>query len=244
MYSLAEFTTTIETICREYSGETNYKKSIPASIPHIFDFDFPIFDPEYHDVLCTKILKHYYQREICFDNLTQWKMHLDARLNEIMPRMNKLYHAAQIEFDPLTGYKETREYSRTGDNTENAKTKSTTTGSTSGTTSETVDGEALSKNSQTPQGGLQGLREDRYLTAAAMTENNQTTKGNNTQTDSQTGSGESDRKATTTEEYVETVSRQTENGAAAIMKYRQSLFDVDMLIIAQLADLFMSIMYY
>ena len=93
---MSKYTTEVRFICEQaadYDASQNYAKVseiIDKAIPKVFDFDFPIFDETYRNVLCTKILKHYYTREICEETVGLWKLRLDTRLNEIMPFYNKL----------------------------------------------------------------------------------------------------------------------------------------------------------
>ena len=91
----------------------SYEETIQAAIPFIFDFDYPIFAESYRNVLNTKILKHFYFREIAFETYGQWKMKLDEKLNLIMPYYNQLYNSQGLDFDPFndTDY----EISHTGD---------------------------------------------------------------------------------------------------------------------------------
>ena len=67
---MSKYTTELRYICEtetglsESVGHTKIKDGIAKAIPKIFDFDFPIFDESYRNVLETKILKLYYTREI------------------------------------------------------------------------------------------------------------------------------------------------------------------------------------
>ena len=160
----------------------------------IFDFDYPIFDESYRGVLENKILRHYYTREIGFETVGLWKHYLNMRLNEIMPYYNKMYNSELIEFDPLYDVDLTKDYRKTldGNRNENGSysdrgnyTENTTDNTTKHTDDDTtkdidttdstdmtntlIDGE---KNdhwdiySDTPQGGLNGVRTEEYLTNA------------------------------------------------------------------------------
>lgn len=74
---------------------------VKEAVPLIFDFDFPIFDKEYKPILCGKILKHYYTREIGEETYGLWKLRLNTKLNEIMPYYNRLYTSGLVTFNPL-----------------------------------------------------------------------------------------------------------------------------------------------
>ena len=126
---MSKYTTEMRYICEteaglsESVGYSKIKDVIAKAIPKIFDFDFPIFDENYRNVLETKILKHYYTREIGLETYGLWKLKLDTKLNEIMPFYNQLYKSALLEFNPLyeVDYSKTgnRDSSGTRDNTEN-----------------------------------------------------------------------------------------------------------------------------
>ena len=113
---MSKYTTQVRFICEtaaglsESEGQTSVKQIIAAAIPSVFDFDFPIFDESYRNVLETKILKHYYTREIGLETVGLWKLKLDTKLNEIMPFYNQLYKSELIEFNPMYDVDLTRDH--------------------------------------------------------------------------------------------------------------------------------------
>lgn len=127
MRLLSDFTTEVRYICEYYNTDNGPTHSwenesqdgskvndvIENSRRRIFR-DFPIFDENYRAVLETKILKHYYFREIGCETVGQWKVMLDMRMNEIMPYYNQLYESAALKFDPLTDFNYNKEGSRDG----------------------------------------------------------------------------------------------------------------------------------
>ena len=104
---MSKYTTEVRFICESLTGHddsTGYDdidSIIQDAIPLIFSFDFPIFDEEYRNVLCTKILRHYYTREIGLETYGLWKLKLQTKLNEIMPYYNKLYESELYKYNPL-----------------------------------------------------------------------------------------------------------------------------------------------
>lgn len=104
---MANYTTMVRTICEfnagydESVGFNDVSTVIEASRSKIFNFNYPIFDESYKSVLETKILKHYYTREIGLETVGLWKLKLDTKLNEIMPYYNQLYKSELLEFNPL-----------------------------------------------------------------------------------------------------------------------------------------------
>lgn len=222
---MSKYTTQVRFICEtaaglsESEGQTSVKQIIAAAIPSVFDFDFPIFDESYRNVLETKILKHYYTREIGLETVGLWKLKLDTKLNEIMPFYNQLYKSELIEFNPMYDVDLTRDHNlkreettkqdatekgtteKTGsvdDNThtetnDNQNSESTTdiqntTGSTSkeqlGTSKTHYD-----KYSDTPQGSLQNVQNDTYLTNARMINDTDSQTGETTVSGNDTSNG-------------------------------------------------------
>ena len=104
---MSKYTTEVRYICEkaagldESKGYADVDTIIENSIDSIFSFNFPMFDESYRSVLCTKILRHYYTREIGFETVGLWKLKLQTKLNEIMPYYNQLYNSELIKFNPL-----------------------------------------------------------------------------------------------------------------------------------------------
>lgn len=219
---LSSYTTQVRWLCEFYAGPgKSVEQTIQDAIPKVFDFDFPIFDEEYRNVLCTKILKHYYTREIGEESVGLWKLRLDTALNEIMPYYNKMYMSAKMDFDPLKDVDVT------------TTDKRTTTGEGSGTANGSSTSNATSWNlyAETPQGGLEGVESGKYLTTATKDTND----GSSTTNTSSTSN------STTTDDYVRKVVGKA--GASSysklIMEYRKAIINVDMMVIESLNDLFM-----
>lgn len=143
---MAVYTTQVRTILESLTGNelATYKSSseiISEARPLIFDFGYPIYDTAYKPVLETKILRHYFTREIGEETVGLWKFRLETRLNEIMPYYNKLYESEAIKYNPLTDYAYTKEHTGEGDEvtsqTEGTKGNRTTSSDTTETTSGT-----------------------------------------------------------------------------------------------------------
>lgn len=245
---MSKYTTQVRFICEtaaglsESEGQTSVKQIIAAAIPSVFDFDFPIFDESYRNVLETKILKHYYTREIGLETVGLWKLKLDTKLNEIMPFYNQLYKSELIEFNPMYDVDLTRDHTlnrseqteqtgtETADATKNGTVDIKTSGTKTGTSRENIDvsedqeTEQNSKSdtdiknttgstseetatgtkthydkySDTPQGSLQNVQNDTYLTNARMVNDNDTQTGKTTVSGSDTSTGSTTADTSTT----------------------------------------------
>lgn len=193
---MSKYTTEVRFICETAAGletsqgYTSVNKIIEKALPSVFDFTFPIFDESYRNVLETKILKHYYTREIGLESVGLWKLKLETKLNEIMPFYNQLYKSELLEFNPFydvdltTDHKLTRNEKAdqtattvtaetvdinedlTVDNYSNStinNSSNTTTDQTNNVTKTHFD-----KYSDTPQGALTNVENGTYLTNARL----------------------------------------------------------------------------
>lgn len=197
---MSKYTTEVRYICEHFSGLSesvgydDVEQVIKNCLPKVFDFNFPIFDESYRTVLETKILRHYYTREIGLETVGLWKLKLNTKLNEIMPFYNQLYKSELIEFNPLydveltrerkiegTGTKDTENgESRDGENhsntsqtntnnvTENGEDNGTATGTADGTQNQNTSGSETNMYSDTPQGAITDLQAGKYLTNATV----------------------------------------------------------------------------
>lgn len=222
---MAKFTTEVRSICEvnagleESVGASQVDDVIAKAVDKIFNFNFPIFDEKYRKVLEIKILKHFYTREIGFETVGLWKLKLNTKLNEIMPYYNQLYKSELLEFNPLYDVDLTRKH--TGSGSTDSETKSN--GSNSGTN--------WNLYSDTPQGDVTGLENGNYLTNA--------TKDSSNGSYNESGN----MSAKTTDEYLEIVSgKQGSTDFSTLLKrYRETFLNIDMLVIAELEDLFMQL---
>lgn len=263
---MSQYTTELRFICENYAGLTestgyeNIDTVLESARPKVFDFDFPIFDEEYRNVLENKILKHYYTREIGAETVGLWKHWLCTRLNEIMPYYNQLYTSSLLEFNPLYDVDLTTNSQRVnnGDNSKSGTHDteiSSTTDITGGTETSVEDN---NKNdhweyfSNTPEGGINGVADLSYLTTALHTTDDATGSTSSTTTENnvkheteETNNAQyaETSKIKNVEDYLHHVSGKS--GGASYSKllkeYRETFLNIDVMIINELADLFMNI---
>lgn len=107
---MSKYTTELRFICEEKAGYSNSQDGdnvelvINKSVNKIFDFEYPIFNEGYRNVLNKKILNHFYFREIGYETYGLWHNRLRVKMNEIMPYYNKLYESETLQHDPFTNY--------------------------------------------------------------------------------------------------------------------------------------------
>lgn len=229
---MSKYTTEVRFICETASGLTesvgynDVDTVLDNSVNKIFDFDFPIFDENYRNVLERKILLHFYTREIGFETVGLWKLKLKTKLNEIMPYYNKLYNSELLEFNPL--YTVDKTIHRGGDGTQENSGKDTTT--SDGWT----HGNTLDKYSDTPQGTIDNLVEGKYLTNARDT----TSEGSYHDT-SEMVKGTSIK---TINDYTDHITGyESRDASDLLLKFRKTFLNIDMMIINDLDELFMQL---
>lgn len=150
---MSRYTTEVRYICEEYAGKkdsvgyNDIDSVIEAARPKVFDFSYPIYDESYKAVLETKILRHYYTREIGLETVGLWKHFLNMKMNEIMPYYNELYKSTLLEFNPFYDVDLTTDSKRGIDGNENST--DTRTGEKTGTGTSTDTGTGKKTDSVT-----------------------------------------------------------------------------------------------
>lgn len=270
---MAKYTTLVKSICESLAGQrdpstfANADTVINQAIPKIFSH-FPLYNEEHRNILCSKILKHYYFREICCETVGQWKFYLNSKLNEIMPFYNEMYKTVEFEYNPLHNV----DITRTGNENLIGLTKDNETKAIADTLTKKgeqhgqeifngtndITRNATNSNterfSDTPQNELSDIQQDKYLTSATLndgtnkgtekSENSSTNTVNNTNssTDTRNVSDSTYRTNDLTNDktYTEKITgkNNSESYSKIIMEYRKAILNVDMMIINELEELF------
>jgi hypothetical protein len=252
---VSKYTTEVRFICEnsaglsESEGADNVDSVLDKCWNKIFNFDFPIFDENYRQVLCRKILKHYYTREIAHETVGRWKLALNAKLNEIMPYYNQLYKSELLEFNPFydVDLTRSREGSGTSNRTSNNRETNSGTSKNVSSGSGTSNTNTLNRFSDTPQNSMdtQGIADSVPLTTVTKVNEDNTTTNTSTDTltrdDSKTGNGTEN--INSTDKYIETVKGKqgTENYSSLLKKFRETFLNIDMMIIEDCSDCFFTL---
>lgn len=107
-------------------SKVNYNNPNPVDVDklpdefrsYLFDFSYPLDNQYKYDFEIT-FLQHYMFRRIGFETYTSFKIHLQVKLKEIMPKYNKMFEGfSKLDF---LGMREihTRNESETGTSTSN-----------------------------------------------------------------------------------------------------------------------------
>jgi hypothetical protein len=120
------------------------KDIIEKGRPKLFDFEYPIFDPDYKKVFETHFIRKFYMREIGFETEGLFKFQLETWLSINMPYFNKLFESELLTFDPLSNTKLDVTKNKTNDvkknDTRDSTQTSTSDGSSTNTSTQSVDG--------------------------------------------------------------------------------------------------------
>lgn len=252
---MSKYTTEVRFICEnsaglsESEGANNVDSILDKCWNKVFNFDFPIFDENYRQVLCKKILKHYYTREIAHETVGRWKLALNAKLNEIMPYYNQLYKSELLEFNPFydVDLTKSREGSGTSNRTSNNTEINSGTSKNVSSGSSTNNTDTLNRFSDTPQNSMdtQSIADGVPLTTVTKVNEDNTTSNESTDTstrnDNKTGSGTEN--INNTDKYIEKVKGKqgTENYSSLLKKFRETFLNIDMMIIEDCSDCFFTL---
>lgn len=255
---MSKYTTEVRFICESKCGldvpgsSADVDNIIANSWDKIFTNKAPFFDESYRSVLCQKILKHYYLREIGCETVGIWTLWMNTKLEEIMPYYNQLYESAKIEFNPMHDVDLSRTHKITGNETATGKRDATGNNDTNITANETANNTTNRTDnrkdlySDTPQGALTGIENETYLTNARKINDviNETSKGNVNRTESNnsdySNKEETSSNIDTIEDYIENVTGKQGSGSFSdlLIKFRDTFLNIDMQVIEEFSDLF------
>lgn len=188
------------------------------------------FDVWSKDRLATKIVDHYYMREIGFETPALFKHYAKVKMQEIMERQFPKIYSNFLEYDPLSNVDFTEEYTReitgTGKNEGNSNSNSNNNAS------------GLNVNSDTPQGQLskQDILNGAYASNTNASETESTIQDNTTTS--------SNTESNTIEKF--TRHEEGDNGVIItnqrlVKEYREIIVAIDEEIINELNKLFMGL---
>lgn len=272
---MSDYTTQIRYICESkagYTGSTEIPDPevvVSEARSSIFNFDYDLFDENHKEELETKILLHYYTREIGLETYALWHLKLKTKLREILPYYNQLYYTASLEYDPTHDVNYTKEHHGTENNystsdrnrimKDDTSRNEFTTGNTrtKETTLSHEENENWNLYSDTPQGSIQNIKENNqaYLTNATkdtnetdsngqrngMLANDEVVDGNVNKNVSEKNNDiyNEDNANEWTEKMVGKVG--TYSVAKLIKDYREAIMNIDLMIINDLEELFMMV---
>ena len=179
--------------------------------------------------LNNKILSYYRFREIGFETVGRFLFELETALNEIMPRYNQLFYSADQDFNPIYNVDYSKTLARNRTNSDNATSNSTTSNSEN----------SKSVSSQTPQNQLN-------ISSANIDSVNYADEANwnaGSQSGSATGTTQSNGQENETTLETTKGNFGVTSAQDLIIKYRETILNIEQLIIhdPRISELFMLI---
>lgn len=185
--------------------------------------NYPIHDDNYRDFLTGKIFDHYRMHEIGFETVSMFAYHMRKHLNEVMPIFKKLYEAEKLDVNPLS----------TVDIRTTTATKASTDSEREATGSADSTGDSKGRAVQSAYPQSEYLDSGHYATSAA---------DETTETSSASNTSEVGEESTKAESDTETVMSGYQGHAAELLAtYRDTVVDVDMMVIESCSTLFMGL---
>ena len=149
-----------------------------------------------------------------------------------MPYYNQLYKSELLEFNPLYDV----DFQRQGNNSNNSKSNGNVNSTSKGNNKQ--DSTSVDRNlySDTPQGALNGVESETYLTNARKTTVTDNIENNNELKFEEKSGNESESKG----DYFERVMGKTggKSYSKMLLEFRQTFLNIDKMIIDELSNLF------
>ena len=211
---------------QEYESVT-YKEITYGKLPTLPNWDdislsyYPIFNENYRPILNGKILDEYYNQEIGTETIDNFLLILRKKMDQIMPYYNQLYLSQELEFNPLY----TMDITSIG----NAVVSGTEEVNANNTTESKTTAGSRATNLNFPQTALAGNAD--YATSAVDSGSTSKVDGTSIQDSDSTSNTESD---TTSH-----VTGYQGIPANLLMLYRNSLLNIDTMILDEIKDCFM-----
>lgn len=188
----------------------------------IFDFYYPISDKVNKNQFEINILNHFLMRRIGYQTFTAWQIALNSKLNEIMPKYNKILDALS-EWDILND-------GEVMDRTSDTDNTDTTTSNNTITTDSSGSNISDQRFSDTPENALQDVRSGEYVTNYSY--NTDTTES------SVESNGENTTESNGTQKIIEKIKRSPSDKISIYKQYLQEVDSVYSMIYKDLDSLF------
>jgi hypothetical protein len=204
-----------------------YKEVTYGKLPKLPQYNdiglayYPIFNEKYRDILNGKIIDEYYNQEIGTETIDNFTLILRKKMDQIMPYYNQLYLSQELEFDPLL----TMDIHSVG---VNAVEGTETANATNVAETKTI-AKSRATNLNFPQTALAGDAD--YATSAV---------DSNSDSDADATSNQDSNSESKTDSNSDTrVTGYQGITSNLILAYRNSLINIDTMVIDEIKDCFM-----
>ena len=197
---------------------------------NIFNFDYPVHSEEYRERFEEQFIQNFYFEEIGYETVGMFIFKLKAKLNLIMPNFMKILETQLMEQRILDNYDVTETFDKSSKNLINSSLDSENTNKIDST------GESKNLYSDTPKTKIDIDSVDYVKNISKdISKNNNSSVGSTTSTNITTGDD--------SEKWIRTMTGNIgiQTDADAIMKFWQSLRNVEQEIFDECSSLFMEV---
>lgn len=196
--------------------------------------------------LASKIVDHYFMREIGFETPALFRHYVKITMKEIMEEYAPLIYSASIKYDPLVNVDFTETYHH--DDVGSVKNTGTTNIAQTGESDSTSNnnGSGLTVNSDTPQGQISKatILAGQYASSTSANETENSITDHSETESSQTQTNNLNTATTDTRDYTKNIKGNSGVSATAqkmVEQYRDNIRALDSEIIERLNTLFMGL---
>lgn len=179
----------------------------------IFTEDYPFYNDEYRKIFEDKFIRHFYFREIGVETIDRFLFNLNTKLIEIMPKYEHLYRTTTFIYDPILNYD----------------------------VKESITREVVGENSSTLNSSNNGVNKafDTPITKNNNYKNSPSFISENDDNVNTSGKGTNKSNEVNTRRTSGNIGVMTTQDL--IMKERQIIINIDMMILEECEDLFMQV---
>lgn len=193
----------------------------------IFDFDYPLSEKVPRETFECMILNHFLMRRIGFETVRAFQIHLNVKLNSIMPMYNRMFDLL-YDKEMFLGDIQTKE----GFDNEEGEKNSQSSNSLINNAENKTDNTSDRRFSDTPQNQLSNVKDGKYISEYNLDSNNVNSKDFSTSE----GSGSSNENDKRYKNYKETI--KNINMLDSMIKINQEKTDIYNMIFKDLEELF------
>ena len=209
---------------------------------NIFDFDYPFYSEEYRPTFERHFIEHFYFDEIGQETVAKFKQRLKIKFNLIMPYWNKIFLADELEQRILDNYDVTETYTSNIENTSNGINQNTNNIVNNNVSNVSTENTNKNLQTDTPVTKIDFEQVDYFSNITKDINNgivnNSTNEESNIKSDTITNVNDN-RIEKWTRTMQGNIGVQTD--ADAIIKYWQSLRQIENEIFKQCSNLFMEV---
>lgn len=212
----------------------------------IFDFNYPLSDKIKREEFEVLILNNFLMRRINFETVTAFKIKLFVKLNEIMPKYNKMFDS----FVDWNLFEDGDILYKIGDNNHQNNSKSNTNNKSN--TENIVENESQTNTnsiddlrfSDTPQNILENLHDGSYVTQANYNQGSSESENNSKAKSESVNESETENKTDIKEvtNYTETIKHSNADKIGMYKEMQENINNIYTLIFKDLEILFYQIL--